>query len=221
MTIDVDTRDEDLRRVMADPQKAIDELGIKKFVAMYPELADKVEMVAKPIDILNGTDARLVGRLDEQGSQMIGNLIQGPFDEGQALIDAEKPANEQPAVAVDERTAALESVIHSTAEKERMQIVSVLYNYARDCQERGDELEKSGDRERKRLRKTGHVTEAESARKMQRARAGAFKVRAAVAADLAYKAQTCWGRNPDGSPQDEINADAPDVAEAPPAIKRA
>ena len=270
---------EDLERVRADPQKYANLLGTKRFVAMYPELADEVTVVKKdksfdpdtelPVTpdnvaehalnmkafeseraqelthvvdgkgnefplrrIPNEPDhGKMIGRLDPTTGKAViepaSPLVQGAFDAAQDFLEVEKKAqaalqqSEQligdaeeglaDAEEKDERMLALHKLIRDEKMNERGQVVAVIMAYAEDCEERAEALELSGARERKRLRKTGHVKEAEQVREMQVARSAAFKVRAAISADLAYKIETGWGRKEDGSVQDKPNADDNDV----------
>lgn len=184
------------------------------------------------------TETRLAGRLGPDGKQMIAPIVQGATDPAQALVDVEKKAQaalleSQSAVQnaeglkaklddLDDRTAALHQLIRDKILTEREQIVASLIAYAEDCQARAAHLEQAGHRERKRLRKTGHVIEAEKISKTQNARAAAFKVRAAIIADAAHKIENRWGRNPDGTAMTaaEVDVDASDLmAEAAAARK--
>lgn len=170
------------------------------------------------------TEARLVGRIDENGKQMIGNMLGKPDDLAQALLDAEQKKTERDVAEADtdeDRIEALTRLVHDKVLDEREQVVGVLIAYATDCADRAEDLETSGNRERKRLRKTGHVTEAEDIKSMQDARASAFKVRAAIAADLAHKIENGWGRNPDGTVMSKVDADDGDLVAAMAKLKGA
>lgn len=208
-----DVRKEDLIRVSKDPEHFKRMIGEKKFDELYPELAGEQKMA---------------GRIGPDGKAMIAPMVGGDkmaeavleldrqskaaLDGSQDLVDKAEDLVEQTREET-ERMEALLQLIRDHRMDERNQIVAVVMAYAEDCEERAGDLFESGKRERKRLRKTGHVTEAEQIRKMQEARSSAFRVRAAIATDIAHKIEIAWGRNPDGSPMEKVDADSGDVIE--------
>lgn len=102
---------------------------------------------------------------------------------------------------LDERTAALQKLITSKMKWERQQIVLMVEQYARDCDDRCQELLDNAKRERKKFRKEDLPELGDQALVEANRRAAAFKVRAAIALDVAEKIKEGWGRNPDGTPQ--------------------
>lgn len=175
------------------------------------------------------SDGRYIGRLDHNGKQIVGSMMDSAEgDAVAALLGAERLANEtlkksqdllQEAEVVSERVQALHGVIGEKVETERETIVAVILSYANDCAERAAQIEEATTREHQRLSKTGHHQEAETLSKMQQARIAAFNVRAAIAADIAHKVEMGWGRNPDGSPMAKVDADSEDVVSSAARLK--
>lgn len=123
--------------------------------------------------------------------------------QGLAQQQAEDQAEEKE--PLDERTEALGQMIVSAKEMERTQIAQTICAFSEDCKKYAEDLTKAGERERKRMRRTGHVTEGEAALLMQRKRAAKFKIMSRVALDIAYKIEMAWGREEDGTPMDKVD----------------
>ncbi len=102
---------------------------------------------------------------------------------------------------LDERTEALQALITSKMRWEREQIVAVIENYARDCDERCEQLLREGKTARKKYRKENQPDLGDQALEENHRRAAAFRVRMGIALDLANKVSDGWGRKRDGTPQ--------------------
>lgn len=122
----------------------------------------------------NSFEGRMVAAVSKNGELEIRGASEKESKQLDAVlhqIGAKRP--ELSTVEIEERTQALIGVIAEKMAWEREQIVAVVRGYSEDCARRSDEL--VGDR------------------------AKAFKIRAAVAEDLAAKIESGWGRHPNGS----------------------
>jgi len=144
----------------------------------------------------------LVARLDGNGKQVIARVIGGDAT-AQAIIEAEKPR--EATSSTEDPVQMLARIVAETAAEERCAIVESILGYAKDCQDRSSDLEGSTRRERARLETTGHHEESERIGELMARRIGAFMVRAAIAADIAHKIESFWGR--DGASTDVDSTD--------------
>lgn len=205
---------------MTDPKFPVDETRSTPMVETQQRLtvadAERIKRDVQ-LDAANRIgDGVMVATLDGNGDAQVhpgvrpgfvpvvpapfdGSVVQGPAKDAAELEEVVLIADQ---AEIDARVDALQNVIIEKVAWERQQIFEVVLGYASDTEQHAMDLLTSGKRERKRLRKTGHVIEAEKAMEAQQQRAAAFRVRAAIAADIAEKIRTGWGRNPDGTIQE-------------------
>ncbi len=155
-----------------------------------------------------GNDGVMSARLDESGRMQINAATRAA--EVEAMLSGNKLEQTAEELGfdedmsddeLDERTEALQNLIRSKMRWEREQIVKVVEQYARDCDDRCQELIDGAKTMRKKYRKENLPELGDKALEEAHRRASAFKVRSAIALDLAEKIAQGWGRTQDGTPQ--------------------